>query len=199
MKIFLKILSSYLILILLTIAVLDFFLMPRITRMMTDRIEDEMSGMARMMALMPRERIAGGVHGLSEELNVRITMIDAAGHVLVESDTERNRMDNHLSRPEIVQAKKQGQGKASRFSTTLQESMLYVAVPVEENGQIKGYVRLSRPLVMVRKSIDHLNWALYMTLYIITIPSLILSLIFSRKICSRIVDEGRKRSGTIGK
>jgi len=38
-------------------------------------------------------------------------------------------MDNHLTRPEIVQAKTQGQEKLHVFSATLQESMLYVAVP----------------------------------------------------------------------
>ncbi|HOO40070.1 MAG TPA: hypothetical protein PK425_06460 [Syntrophales bacterium] len=196
MKIFLKIFSSYLILILLTIAVLDFFLMPKINRLMTGGIEEEMSGMARMMTLMPREKIEGEVHELSGELNVRITMIDAAGRVLVESDGDQDRMDNHLKRPEIVQAKNEGRGKAARFSTTLQESMLYVAVPIKENGGIKGYIRLARPLVVVRKSIDHLNRALYSTLYIIAIPSLILSFVFSRKICSRIAGAG-KNSGTV--
>jgi len=186
MKVFIKILSSYLILILLTIAVLDFFLAPKINRLMTNSIEDEMFGMARMMTMMPRENIRNQVQELSRQLNVRITMIDAAGHVLLESNADQNKMDNHLSRPEIVQAKKQGQGKASRFSTTLQESMLYVAVPIKENEAIKGYVRLSRPLVMVRKSLASLNWALYMTLYIIAIPSLVFSLLFSRKIYSNL-------------
>jgi len=196
MKIFLKIFSSYLILILLTIAVLDFFLMPKINRLMTISIEDEMMGMARMMAKMPQEKIEGEVHELSRQLNVRITMIDAFGHVMLESNADQNKMDNHLTRPEIVQAKNEGQGKASRFSTTLQESMLYVAVPIKENKEIKGYIRLSRPLVVVRKSIDHLTWALYMTLYIIAIPSLILSFIFSRKIYSRITDAG-KNNGSV--
>ena len=44
MKIFLKIFSSYLILILLTIAVLDFFLMPKINRLMTGGIEEVWPG-----------------------------------------------------------------------------------------------------------------------------------------------------------
>lgn len=187
MKTFIKIFTSYLVLILLTIAVLDFFLMPRINRLMTASIEDEMFGMARMMAVTPHDQIAAKLKGLSKQLNVRITIINAAGTVLLESNTDKNRMDNHLSRPEIVQAKNEGQGKASRFSTTLQESELYVAVPIQDRQEIKGYVRLARPLVIVRKSIDHLNWALYMTLYIIALPSLILSIIFSRMIYKRIV------------
>lgn len=186
MKTFIKVFSSYLILILLTIAVLDFFLMPRINQLMTVSIEDEMFGMARMMTMTPREQIAAKVNDLSKQLNVRITIIDATGKVMLESDTDQRKMDNHLTRPEIIQAKNEGQGKASRFSTTLQESELYVAVPIKDRQEIKGYVRLARPLVAIRKSLEHLNWALYMTLYIIAIPSLILSIIFARMICRRI-------------
>jgi two-component system phosphate regulon sensor histidine kinase PhoR len=186
MKTFIKIFTSYLVLILLTIAILDFFLMPRINRLMTESIEDEMIGVARMMTITPHEQIAAKLKELSNQLNVRITVINEAGTVLLESNADKKRMDNHLSRPEIIQAKNEGQGKASRFSTTLQESELYVAVPIRDHEEIKGYVRLARPLVAVRKSLEHLNWALYMTLYIIAIPSLILSFVFARMIYRRI-------------
>jgi len=199
MKTFIKIFTSYLVLILLTIAVLDFFLMPRINRLMTVSIEDEMFGMARMMAAMPHERIAAKLSDLSKQLDVRITVIDADGKVLLESNIDKTKMGNHLDRPEIMQAKNEGQGKASRFSTTLQESELYVAVPIKDLHEIKGYVRLARPLVAVRKSLEHLNWALYMTLYIIAIPSLILSVVFTRMICRRIAcAEENTHSGTNG-
>ncbi|MBN1546995.1 MAG: hypothetical protein JW902_10075 [Syntrophaceae bacterium] len=199
MKTFIKIFTSYLILILLTIAVMDFFLMPRINETVTQSIEDEMFGIARMMTMMPAEQITGKMHELSQQLNVRITLIDPAGKVVTESNADQGKMDNHLTRPEIIQAKTEGMGKASRFSTTLQESMLYVALPIRENKEIKGYVRLSRPLVMVNQAIDHLNWALYMTLYIIAIPSLILSIIFSRMIYRRIVwaEEGPRPEADI--
>jgi two-component system phosphate regulon sensor histidine kinase PhoR len=193
MKIFLKVFTSYLILILLTIAVLDFFLMPKINRLMTDRIEDEMMGMARMMTLIPREYVEGKVPELAKLLNVRITLIDAAGRVTAESDADRKIMDNHLDRPEIQQAAAHGQGKAIHFSSTLKESMLYVALPLTENSEIVGFVRLSRPLVMVSKSLDHLNWAIYMTLYIITLPSLLLAFFFSRKIYHRLIERDTKK------
>lgn len=94
-------------------------------------------------------------------------------------------MENHLDRPEIQQAKTEGRGKSSRFSVTLQESMLYIALPIKENDEIKGYIRIARPLVEVRKSLDQLYHALYLTLYIIAIPSILLALFFSRKIVSR--------------
>jgi uncharacterized membrane protein affecting hemolysin expression len=60
--------------------------------------------------------------------------------------------------------------------------MLYVALPIQENNEIKGYIRLARPLVEVRKSLDQLYHVLILTLYIIAIPSILLAFVFSTKI-----------------
>jgi two-component system phosphate regulon sensor histidine kinase PhoR len=182
---FLKVFASYLILVLLAIAVLDFFLTPKIQDIITKRIEDDMFGIAQIITLMPRENINQTIPEIAKQLNLRVTFIDAAGRVLSDSQAEAKQMENHLNRPEIQQAKAEGRGKASRFSVTLQESMLYVALPIQENNEIKGYIRLARPLVEVRKSLDQFYQALYLTLYIIAIPSILLALVFSGKIVSR--------------
>lgn len=182
---FLKVFASYLILVLLAIAVLDFFLTPKIQDIMTKSIEDDMFGIARIIALMPGDTIKNKVPEIANQLNLRVTLIDKAGRVISDSQAEAKQMENHLDRPEIQQAKAEGRGKASRFSATLQESMLYIALPLKENDEIKGYIRLARPLVEVRKSLDQLYYALYLTLYIIAIPSILLALFFSRKIVSR--------------
>jgi two-component system phosphate regulon sensor histidine kinase PhoR len=182
---FLKVFGSYLILVLLAIAVLDFFLTPKIQDIMTKSIEDDMFGIARIISLMPGETQKDMVPEIARQLNLRVTLIDKAGRVTYDSQADAQQMENHLDRPEIQQAKAEGRGKASRFSVTLQESMLYVALPLKENDEVKGYIRLARPLVAVRKSLDQLYHALYLTLYIIAIPSILLALIFSKKIVSR--------------
>ena len=182
---FLKVFASYLILVLLAIAVLDFFLTPKITDIMTKNIEDDMFGIARIITLMPKENMANKVPEIAKQLNIRVTLIDSAGGVISDSQAEAKQMENHLNRPEVQQARIDGRGKASRFSATLQESMLYVALPIKENSEIKGYIRLARPLTEVRKSLDQLYQAIYLTLYIIAIPSILLAFIFSRTIASR--------------
>ena len=182
---FLKVFGSYLILVLLAIAVMDFFLTPKIQDIMTKSIEDDMIGIAKIVTLMPKENITSNIPEIAKQLNLRVTFIDTAGRVISDSQAGEKRMDNHLNRPEIQQAKTEGRGKSSRFSVTLQESMLYVALPLKENDVIKGYIRIARPLVEVRKSLDQLYHALYLTLYIIAIPSILLALFFSRKIVSR--------------
>ena len=183
---FLKVFVSYLILVLLTIAVLDFFLTPRIRDIITQSVEDQMIGNAKAVSLMPGSDIADKVPEIARRLQMRVTFMDAAGAVMADSEADAKTMENHLNRPEIQQARSEGLGKATRFSTTLQENMMYIALPVRENNEVKGYLRLAHPLGKVSESLDHLYQAIYWTMYIIALPSLILAFFFSRRIGSRL-------------
>ncbi|MFT5686141.1 MAG: two-component system phosphate regulon sensor histidine kinase PhoR, partial [Myxococcota bacterium] len=78
---------------------------------------------------------------MGEALNGRVTLINADGVVTGDSartDVERAAMGNHGTRPEVLAARAMGIGIARRFSDTLQEEMLYVAVSAEG-----GVVRLA--------------------------------------------------------
>ena len=145
-----------------------------------------MFGMAKVITLISKEGIESKVPDIAKQLKVRVTLIDPSGRVISESQADEKKMDNHLERPEIQQARTVGYGKAARFSVTLQESMLYVALPIKENAEIKGYIRLARPLTEVRESLDQLYKVIYLTLFILVLPSLLLAFIFSRNIASRL-------------
>jgi two-component system phosphate regulon sensor histidine kinase PhoR len=185
---FLKVFASYLVLTVMSLAVLDFFLTPRITELMTKGIEEEMLSMAKTVVLLPEENLRGRVPEIAATLGVRVTVIDASGRVTAESDADVAKMDDHLDRPEIRQALKEGSGKASRFSDTLRENMLYVALAKKENGQVTGYIRLARSLAKVGESLDHFYRVFYLTLYIIAIPSILLSFFFTRAVTSKMGD-----------
>ncbi len=193
---FLKIFSSYLIIVLLMIGIIDFFLTPKIRDIITKNIENEMFSVARIITLMPVENISHGVSEIAKQSKMRVTFIDPSGGVISDSQANADKMENHLSRPEIQQAITTGNGKATRFSTTLQQNMLYVALPVKEKTVIKGYVRLARPLTEVRESLDHLYHVIVLSVFIIAIPSLLLAIIFSRSIVSRLtpVEEALKKN-----
>jgi two-component system, OmpR family, phosphate regulon sensor histidine kinase PhoR len=193
---FLKIFYSYLIVILLVIAVLDFFLTPKIRVIIEKSIEDEMFGIAKIIALMPPENITHNIPEIAKQSKMRVTLVDSLGRVISDSQADAEKMDNHLNRPEIQQAITTGSGKAARFSVTLQQSMLYIALPVKENEVIKGYIRLARPLTEVRESLDHLYHVMLLSAFIIVFPSLLLAIIFSRSIASRLtpVEEALKKN-----
>lgn len=185
-RLFLKIFATYFFLILLVVAVFDFLLTPHIREIVTRSIEEKLVGQARIVTLLPGAEIRNRISEIAEFANSRVTFIDASGRVITDSESEEIDMDNHLNRSEVQEARLKGIGTAVRYSRTLQENMLYVALPVKANKQITGYVRLARPLREVRESIDHVYRYLYLTLFIIALPSTLLAFIFARRITSPI-------------
>jgi two-component system phosphate regulon sensor histidine kinase PhoR len=68
----------------------------------------------------------------------RFTMIDSKGIVVYDSDRydEESTMENHGSRPEVIDALKDGQGFHVRESETLGELLAYYAIPyTDEQGE----------------------------------------------------------------
>ena len=185
-RLFFKIFATYLVMMVLVIAVMEFFLTPKIRDTITKGVTERMTGHGRIMALMTMDELLGKIRELAAGAEARITIINAAGKVLADSSWQDQKMDNHLNRSEVQEARLKGQGTAIRYSRTLQQNMLYVAVAVREQDQIRGYVRLARSLEEVSLSIEHLYHSLYLTLFIITIPSLLLAFLFARNIASPV-------------
>ncbi|WP_136604178.1 two-component system histidine kinase PnpS [Paenibacillus dokdonensis] len=96
---------------------------------------------------------------LSALTDSRVTFISKDGTVIGDSESDPLHMDNHSSREEIVNAAKSGSGHAIRYSSTLQEDMLYVAVPVVSAGKYEGFIRLSVSLASVDEGVRK-GWTL---------------------------------------
>lgn len=80
---------------------------------------------------------------------VRITVIIPSGKVVADSVEDPDRMENHGRRPEIIRALNGNIGDAIRHSSTLQERMLYVAIPVEKEDSIVAVIRTSMSLAVI--------------------------------------------------
>ena len=93
----------------------------------------------------------------------RLTLIDADGTVLFDSDADPAQMENHADRPEVIQAIAEGAGESSRYSETLTEKTINCAILLK-NGQV---LRIS--------STQYSSMALLASLT----PSLLLVLIFA--------------------
>lgn len=81
------------------------------------------------------------LHG--PRLGVRITVIDVTGRVLGDSEENPRLMENHANRPEVRQALVEGQGSSFRFSTTVERTLLYYAVKVNDGDNTLGVLRIS--------------------------------------------------------
>ncbi len=75
--------------------------------------------------------------------NTRITIIDKTGKVCADTEvTNIDRLQNHLKREEVQKALEDEYGYATRYSETLKENMLYVAIVSETGDYI---VRMAVP------------------------------------------------------
>lgn len=83
-----------------------------------------------------------------ERTGMRVTIIALDGRVLAESSADPERMENHRDRPEVRTAYTGEVGvQAGRFSGTLRQPMLYVAVPMRRaDGGVIGVCRVARPI-----------------------------------------------------
>lgn len=93
------------------------------------------------------------IRQFTSKTNIRITILDNSGRVLYDSDGSPSKMENHLFRPEIVNANSDGTGQNIRFSNTVHDDMLYVARKFEPKGETH-YIRAS---IFVSK----MNYLLY--------------------------------------
>lgn len=183
---FYKIMGSYLAVVILSIAVMGLLIAREIKGELTSRIEEDLMAHAQMTTLLSRGEIARNAFALARMSRARVTLIDASGKVIVDSERNAAKMDNHLNRGEIQESRVKGRGKAMRYSHTLGVEMLYVALPLRDGSGIGGYIRLARPIPEVKKSVAHLYHSVYKTILIMTLLSLFAALIFSRKITSPI-------------
>jgi len=85
------------------------------------------------------------VSDIAELTGLRVTVIDANGLVLADSHENPFSMDNHFRRPEIQSAYMGGEGRAQRYSYTLEEGFRYLARRVTQRDQFVGFVRVAKP------------------------------------------------------
>ena len=76
----------------------------------------------------------------------RITVLNATGKVLGDSEENPDVMDNHRDRPEVRTALAGGTGQARRWSHTLETDMLYAAIPLHADGRLVAVLRTAMPL-----------------------------------------------------
>jgi two-component system phosphate regulon sensor histidine kinase PhoR len=101
------------------------------TQLLAHRVEADRSGHS-LADIAAQEGQAAGA---------RVTIIDPAGKVLADSESDPASMENRATRPEFVAALSGRIGSDERHSTTIGIPFLYIAVPISG-----GAVRLAYPL-----------------------------------------------------
>ena len=93
----------------------------------------------------------------AELILARVTIIDIRGAVLGDSHQDPATMEDHSSRPEVVEARAKGVGTSTRFSTTTGYQTFYYATSLRLEGTPVAIVRLAVPLSQIEASQSRLQ------------------------------------------
>jgi two-component system, OmpR family, phosphate regulon sensor histidine kinase PhoR len=129
---------------------------------------------------------------------MRITVILADGLVIADSNEAPGAMDNHSRRPEIEPALRGEVGKARRYSRTVGESMVYVAIPLGRtglNGELSlppdyegAVLRTSMSVASLEKALQRIQWRVALGAAVVLLVAGLITLLVVRNI-SRPLEE----------
>jgi two-component system phosphate regulon sensor histidine kinase PhoR len=118
------------------------------TQSVVDQRQSSLVGVARSSALAVTSSpiaLQRSSEAIVRGTDFRITVIDATGTVLADTEVDPKKLDNHATRPEVKSALAGKIGQSHRRSATLGVEMVYAAVPAfyRDNPVV---VRVSEPL-----------------------------------------------------
>lgn len=116
----------------------------------------------------------------------RVTIIDREGRVLADSEKQARDMENHFFRPEIFAALQGEKRMSIRHSATLQTDMMYMSVPLEEDGVVVGVLRMSLFMKDLEALLAGLRSDLLKVVGLAALLGLVMAFFFTRTIAGPI-------------
>jgi two-component system phosphate regulon sensor histidine kinase PhoR len=187
-----KLMSSYIVVILITIAVVALFSWNRGNKYFEDTIKkDSVVQVVLLNEILELEDKNGKidfedfVSKYSKLSNYRITVIDRDGVVVGDSDEDYRIMENHSYREEITKALNGETASSVRFSNTLDSYYLYTAKPLELDF-FDGVLRISMPLLQVKQvAVEVIKYILF-SIVLGALAAIILAYMITRKLMKPI-------------
>jgi two-component system, OmpR family, phosphate regulon sensor histidine kinase PhoR len=185
-----KFFASYLVIVILLFATFYFYSSASIRNFYTSslslRLEQEAHLLARILPFqLEGPSLDSFCQQRAKEIGARITVIAADGRVLGDSAEQSSKMENHSSRPEVLDAFAKGTGSSIRHSATVGYDMLYRAF-LQTDGVERRIIRVAMPLTEIQNVISSLRWTLFGGLLIASGLGLLLAYGFSRHLSRRI-------------
>ncbi len=135
---------------------------------------------------------------LGQKSSTRITVILSSGEVVADSLENPANMENHAQRMEVKSALAGVVGSSVRFSNTMQEKMMYVAVPLFREGlpadreNVNGVLRVSIPIKNFDQALREVYGKIALGSLIIAFVTAIITLTVSQRLSRPL--EAIKRS-----
>jgi two-component system phosphate regulon sensor histidine kinase PhoR len=189
-RIFWQLFPSYLLITFTALLIVGGYASDSLREFYYDRTAEDLKARARLIERQIARKIPPfnppSLNSLSRDLgtktNTRITIIDLSGKVLGDSHEEPSRMDNHADRPEFRNALQGETGMALRFSNTLEEQMMYLAVPIIREDKLSGVVRASIPITFIDQALRTIEFKIGGVGLVVALLAAGISLMVSRRI-----------------
>jgi two-component system phosphate regulon sensor histidine kinase PhoR len=199
-RLFWRLYATYLVIVVLCTAAVGFYAVRSVRGFYLDHTEAELQARAALVREQILPDIAADtpaqlealVQRLGQASGTRITVIAgertgaARGEVLADSDTDPIEMENHSGRPEVLAALEGVSGQAVRYSDTLRQDMMYVAVPAAENGRVTTVVRAAVALTRVNEALATLYASIAVSAIIVAVIAALIGLFVSRSISGQM-------------
>ena len=185
-----KLYGSSVLLILVTTAIVGLLVSRQVQRDSLAELEATLRDQALLLRqLVSDEQLSAArpelqrrLRELGAQTSVRFTLVAVDGVVTADSAEDATSMDNHGLRPEIVAARREGIGTATRHSTTMDREMLYLALAVRRDTVLRGFVRTSLPLTFVDQRLAHVRRPVLAGAAAAVLVGLLLGLFFARRV-----------------
>lgn len=183
-RIFFKLITAVLLVLAVALTAIDFLASHLAEQAYIQTLRRDLVEKGRMLQL-----VEGGLDGTSSRhfqqlaaaANARLTLIAPDGRVLLDSEADPARMENHALRPEVAQALRGGVGSSTRLSTSVGEQFLYVALPAKA-----GALRLALPLYEVSAEVRAIRRGLLWFTLLAFLPAIALAAFFAHYFSSRL-------------
>ena len=184
-RIFAKLLLGSFCLLAVAMAAVDYFA----TRVMESSYVQNLTGQlatnARLIALaLPAgldDQAAARMRAMAHDAGARLTVIGRDGRVVIDSDAEPAKMENHAGRAEFMEALAGRQGSSVRHSATTGLDYLYVAIPLANGG-----LRLAMPLSEIKGQVNSIRGRMLAATAAAFVPAILIAAFFARRISKRV-------------
>ena len=172
-KIFLKLILGIVCLLLVALITLDYTTTRVASESHIRTLVDQLAGKCGMIALslpQPPTLSVEQAKKISLAAGGRLTIVRSDGKVLVDSDADASKMENHSGRPELIRAFHGGTGWSERQSPTIGIRFLYVAVPIQG-----GAIRLAMPISEVDQEVNRVRARILLSTALAFLPAIVIA------------------------
>ncbi|WP_028313189.1 two-component system histidine kinase PnpS [Desulfatibacillum aliphaticivorans] len=205
-RLFLQLFPSYLIVILISIVAVAWYASSAMSKFYLSNMEQDLMARAQfvepqIVQLLDPPNLAALDNlckSVGRRTQTRITVILPTGRVVGDSDENPKNMDNHVDRPEVIGASAGKITSSIRFSRTLDEKMMYMAVPTKQERNTIAIIRTAVSVSSLDEAVSDIRGKIAAGGLIIAFFAAIIALLAARRI-TRPIEQMKKWSESISR